>query len=372
MEARGAARILIVDDEPEVRSALRRVLVRAGYECETAASVSAARAALGTNRVALALCDLRLPGESGLELLRHLAAEHSHVAAVAITGRAEPRLASRLLELGSDGFLIKPFTPGELLIAVQRALVRRRRGLERRTGHRELGRVIPYRRRAPAAPRGRSDEREIEAAGPVDEVIACLARAVELRGGEAGGHSEAVGAYCGLIAHRLGLPAERCDLIRAASQLHDIGKLAIPDSVLLKQGALTAEERAVVQRHAEVGHEILSASASELLRVAATIALTHHERFDGLGYPRGLEGEAIPLEGRITAVADVFDALTSDRPYRSAVPLDEAKARIRAEAGAAFDPAVVDALLESLDEALAPRRTDGTEPGQRPSAYRDS
>jgi diguanylate cyclase (GGDEF)-like protein len=187
---------------------------------------------------------------------------------------------------------------------------------------------------------------EAELAASREEMISRLASAVEFRDVETGRHTERMGDYCSLLARRLGLDDEHCELIRVASGLHDIGKIGIPDSVLLKPASLTAAEREVVEQHARIGHSILAGSSSRLLALAATIALTHHERYDGTGYPRGLAGEEIPLEGRIAAVADVFDALISDRPYRPAYQPDEAFAMMVAGRGTQFDARVLDLLPE--------------------------
>ena len=162
--------------------------------------------------------------------------------------------------------------------------------------------------------------------------------------------------YCALLAAKVGLGAERVDLIRVASPMHDVGKIAIPDSILLKPGSLDAEERRVMERHTEIGYQILSGSRAELLRLAADLAWTHHERFDGSGYPRGLARAEIPLEGRIAAVADVFDALTTDRVYRKAMPVEEAVGLMAAERGRHFDPEILDLFFASLDDVDAIRR----------------
>jgi diguanylate cyclase (GGDEF)-like protein len=185
-----------------------------------------------------------------------------------------------------------------------------------------------------------------------EEMIRRLAWAIEFRDTETGRHTERMGRYCFVLARRLGLDEERCELIRVASGLHDIGKIAIPDSILLKAEALTEEERLLAERHTVIGHTILAGSASPLLELAATIALTHHERFDGSGYPNGLKGKEIPLEGRIAAVADVFDALTSDRPYRPARPIEEAFALMAEGRGTQFDPLLLDLFFESADVIL--------------------
>jgi diguanylate cyclase (GGDEF)-like protein len=185
------------------------------------------------------------------------------------------------------------------------------------------------------------------------ETITRLAHAAEFRSLETGAHVERMSKYCAALALRLGLPEDRVALIRVAATLHDVGKIAIPDKVLLKPGPLTSEERRVMQQHPQLGHELLAASASEVLEVAASIALTHHEHFDGSGYPNGLAGEEIPLEGRIAAVADVFDALRSDRVYRSAIPFDEAVELMSQGRGSHFDPEVLDLFIECLPEIEA-------------------
>ena len=201
------------------------------------------------------------------------------------------------------------------------------------------------------------------------ETIRRLAFAAEFRNAETGRHTERMSRYCELLARKLELDDERCELIRLASALHDVGKIAIPDRILLKPGSLTESERGVMERHAEIGHRLLAGSSSELLDVAATIALTHHERYDGTGYPRGLAGESIPLEGRIASVADVFDAITSNRVYRPALPLDEAIEVMRAGRGTQFDPLVLDLFLEALGDvkAIAEGRNLEEETHERPA-----
>lgn len=189
------------------------------------------------------------------------------------------------------------------------------------------------------------------------EVIARLSAAAEFRDEDTGKHIERVGRYSELIAQRIGLPQKRSDLLRLAAPLHDVGKIGIPDAILLKPGKLDTQEFETMKNHAEIGHRLLTGSSAELLRLAATIALTHHERWDGTGYPRGLSDHAIPIDGRIVAVADVFDALTSTRPYKTAMPIPEALAILKASRGTHFDPEVVDAFLD-LSEEMAAIRTD--------------
>jgi PAS domain S-box-containing protein len=187
------------------------------------------------------------------------------------------------------------------------------------------------------------------------ETVERLAKAIELHDSSTGEHVSRMAEVASLLATRLGLDHERVDLLRVAAPMHDIGKIATPGEILRKPGALTAEEREEMKRHTVIGHEILADSESKLLRAAATIALTHHERYDGSGYPHGLAGQEIPVEGRITAVADVFDALLSDRCYRPAFTVDETAEIIKEGSGTQFDPQIVDLLLEHLGEALSLR-----------------
>ena len=195
-----------------------------------------------------------------------------------------------------------------------------------------------------------------------EETIYRLARAAELRDQETGQHIERVSRYCSLLAERLGIDPARGELLRLASPLHDVGKIAIPDRILLKPGTFTPEERRQMEAHAELGYRMLADSGHELLELAALVALTHHERFDGTGYPQGLAGADIPVEGRILAVADVFDALTSDRVYRPAMALDETLAILADGRGSHFDPLVLDAFLDSLPTVVSIRDMYADEP----------
>jgi HD-GYP domain-containing protein (c-di-GMP phosphodiesterase class II) len=205
-----------------------------------------------------------------------------------------------------------------------------------------------------------------------EETIMRLSMAVESRDQETGAHIERMGRYCALLAEKLGWEEGRRELLRIASPLHDVGKIAIPDAIMLKPGSLSEIERAEMQKHAQIGHDILSGSDSPLLDLAAKIALTHHEHWDGGGYPRGLIGDEIPIEGRMAAIADVFDALTSDRVYRSALSIDDAMEIMAAGRGKHFDPELLDVFFDSMveiliirDEATStnedkPRRSSGT------------
>ena len=180
------------------------------------------------------------------------------------------------------------------------------------------------------------------------ETVQRLSMAVEFRDEDTGAHIERIGRFSVMLAEHIGMDAEFCERLRHAAPLHDVGKVAIPDAILLKPGPLTPEERAIVETHAEEGHRLVRGSSSSILDMAATIALSHQEKWDGTGYPRGLKGEAIPVEGRIVAVADVFDALTSDRVYRKAFSIEEAVQMMREQRGRHFDPVLLDAFLEVI------------------------
>jgi methanogenic corrinoid protein MtbC1 len=188
------------------------------------------------------------------------------------------------------------------------------------------------------------------------ETVRRLSMAVEFRDEDTGAHIERIGRFSTLLAEAAGMAPEFCRRIGHAAPLHDVGKVAIPDAILLKPGPLTSEERAIVQTHAEEGHRLLRGSSSSILDMGATIALSHHERWDGGGYPRGIAAENIPIEGRIVAIADVFDALTTDRVYRRAFPVEEAVQMMRDQRGKHFDPVLLDAFMEVLERAGADAR----------------
>jgi putative two-component system response regulator len=335
------ARVLIVDDDPGVCEALRRLVVDHGHVATVAGDATEARAALAGAAFEVILCDVKLPGESGLELVHDVVGGRTDVAVLMVSGADDPQLAETALALGAYGYIVKPFRDSEVNIGIANALRRRRLEIENRAHRERLEHLVA--------------ERTAELDRSREETIHRLAGAAELRDTETGQHIERVSRYCDLIARRLGLPYDQCELIRIASPLHDIGKIAIPDHILRKPAPLSADERRVVETHTELGHGILAGSREPLLQLGAEIAWTHHERFDGGGYPRGFAGDAIPIDGRIVAVADVFDALVSDRVYRPALPVDEVVAAMRAEEGAHFDPDALDALLTAIPEALAIR-----------------
>jgi HD-GYP domain-containing protein (c-di-GMP phosphodiesterase class II) len=200
------------------------------------------------------------------------------------------------------------------------------------------------------------------------ETVRRLLMAVEFRDEDTGAHTDRIGDYSARLARAVGMPDDQVSVIGDAAPLHDIGKVAIPDSVLLKAGPLTDAERATIQTHARTGYRMLSGSSSALLDLAASIALTHHEKWDGSGYPQGLAGDQIPIEGRIVAIADVFDALTHDRVYRAAIPIEQAMKMMRDGRDTHFDPMLLDVFLDAVADQPSP----GTDPNPAPSLGRAS
>jgi putative two-component system response regulator len=343
-------RVLVVDDEPQVQQLIKRILERHGFQCELAASAEEARSSLenSAERFELMLCDVNMPGESGLELIRDSLVAHPEVAALMVTGADDPSLAETAIQLGAYGYLTKPFSPNELMINIVNALHRRQLELENRAHREMLEHAVETRTAALSDAVSRLQRSEKELRTHQEETIRRLSSMAELRDLETGRHLERMSSYCALIAERSGFDRERVELMRIASPMHDVGKIGIPDNILLKPATLTAEERKVMQEHTVIGHRILSGSEAEPLTLAAILAWTHHERYDGSGYPRGISGDEIPLEGRIAAVADVFDALTSDRIYRPAFDLEQAIEMMRNERGRHFDPIALDCFLDAI------------------------
>lgn len=464
----GLARILVTDDQPEMLRLVERSLGE-HYRCEFATTAQQAREKFAAGAFDLALCDLEMLGESGLDWAEEITEEHPDTGVILISGEDDPELARKAFAFGGrgvHGYLVKPFWPGQLLITVINALRRReleiferrhRLNLEERhqtiidmaptpiyvkdsayryvfanaeaddLAGQEIGQLVGQTDEAIMAPEAvrhtRARDRRILAEGTTykaeetlgiggvertfqtvkfplldeegrptavcgistditaqkealrlrDELAAAhlqaidelrlsrqetverLAKAIELHDFSTGEHVDRIGEVAALLATQLGFDPEQVDLLRLAAPMHDVGKIATPSEILRKPGTLTTEEREEMKRHTEIGHEILANSESKLLRLAASIALTHHERYDGSGYPSGLAGEEIPIEGRITAVADVFDALLSDRCYRPAFTVEQATATIEEGSGTQFDPQIVELLHEHLGEALSLR-----------------
>jgi cyclic di-GMP phosphodiesterase len=348
--ARAKAEILVVDDDVAIRELLRHMLGDEGHKVTVAEDAPSARALILRESFDIVLCDIQMPGESGLSLAAHVAAEYPETATVMITALDSAEVAESTVTFGAFGYIVKPFRRTELLATVGAALRRLELAGANRRQVDELERKLIERTTELQDALRRLEE---AAGDQLDaETMHRLARAVEYRSHETGDHIKRVGAYTELIGGRMGLAQDEVEHMRDASVMHDVGKVAVPDDILLKPGRLTADERAQMERHADIGHEVLEASDREMMHLAASIAWSHHERFDGGGYPRGLSGDEIPLEGRIVAVADVFDAVTQDRVYRPAMPLDKSLTIMAQGRGTHFDPEVLDPFMESLGDAL--------------------
>lgn len=332
---RAGARIMVVDDEPSNLRLVERLLNRAGYtDLLCLSDPLAAERSYWQFRPDVLLLDLHMPGLDGFELLATLRAKTDFdlVPVLVLTGDPTTESIQQALSSGAKDFVAKPFEAAELVLRVENLLDTRFAQLALRDQNDALEKRV-Y-------------ERTIELANAELITLQLLARAAEFRDDDTGRHTQRVGELSATLAQTLGRPAAEVDLIRSAAPLHDIGKIGVPDQILLKPGPLTTEERAIMQRHALIGSEILSAADFPILRAARGIAMSHHERWDGTGYPHGLHGEETSQFARIVAVADVFDALRHDRPYRDGMALPAVVTKIRTQSGLHFDPAIVDAFME--------------------------
>jgi len=338
-----AARILVVDDEAPNVLLLKRALEQQGYQ--NVRTTSDLAETIVEFQPDLVLLDLLMPHIDGfgvLEQIHRLIPAGNYLPILVLTADATPETKRRALAAGASDFLTKPLDLGEVILRIRNMLQTRRLHVELQ-GQRQL-----------LEERVRTRTRELEEAHI--ETFERLALAAEYRDDDTGQHTRRVGHTARLVASVMGLDDDDVALIGRAAGLHDVGKIGVPDSILLKPGKLEPEEFEVVKTHTMIGAKILSGSRSPLLRLAEQIALTHHERWDGSGYA-GLTRENIPLAGRIATVADVFDALTHVRPYKGAWPLERALEEVADQRGRQFDPAVVDAFLAVVAEA-----------GQDPSA----
>ncbi len=346
------ARVLIVGDDAEVRELLTSILTDKGYECSAAVDVVEARARLADGGFSVVFTDTDLNGLSGLDLVVELAQDHPGTALFLVTGMNDPSVVSTALEMGAYGYMVKPLDPNEVVINVSNALRRRTLEMENQAHQERLQQLVTSRTDELKDAVGRLQRVETELRKSREETIERLSIAAEFRDNETIRHIKRISGYCEIMARAAGYDTEHCEMIRLASQLHDVGKIGIPDHILMKEGPLTDEERKIMQQHTEIGYRILSGSGSEELTIAASVALTHHERFDGKGYPRGLSGESIPVEGRMMAVADVFDGLTSKRVYKDPVSMEQALEVMQSEGDLQLDADLVDLFLSSMDYIL--------------------
>lgn len=326
----------MVDDEPAIRELLRRKLEAEGYECVDSPDGEEALALLRRESFDVILSDLRMPGISGMELMQKARQEFPHAAFLLVTGEQDVHAGIEAMKQGASDYVVKPFHPEVVLHSVTQALARKRLEIELERYHQDLERMVEERTQALEVAL-----REVKRT--YDETLQALGAAVSLRDGATAGHSDRVTRYSLEIARRMGCSKADLQEITHGAYLHDIGKIGIPDGILLKEGPLSEEEAAVMKTHVVIGYHLVSRIA--FLHPAAEIVRAHHERFDGSGYPYRLLEHQIPLGARIFAVADTLDAMTSDRPYRKELPLEAAIQEIGSQAGRQFDPEVVRSFL---------------------------
>jgi putative two-component system response regulator len=346
--ARSGANVLVVDDDDGIRKMLARVLDRHGHHCIVAGGVEEARARLNEEAFDLVITDVGMPGGSGLDLLMRIASDHPDVATIMISGLDDPKVAATALDMGAYGYIQKPFEANEILINVTNALRRRELEEENRNHRQRLEQMLKDRTQELMGYVSRLEVAEKDMIQLQEAMVQRLSKVAEFRDDEGPQHIERMSRYCSLIADRTGESPERCEMLRMASAMHDVGKIAVPDVILFKPGKLEPDEYERVKHHCDVGHRILSGTGSELMNTAATIALTHHEWVDGSGYPQGLKGEDIPIEGRMACIADVFDVLTSDRVYSKAMTFAEATQVMKAGRGIQFDETLLDVFLAAM------------------------
>lgn len=346
-----STRILIVDDEEPIRRALQRLLRREGFDCGTAASAAEARALLSSEPFALMLCDVMMPDESGFSLLAHAHVAHPDMPVIMVTAVNDRAAAEPAAQGGAYGYILKPFDPNTIIINVVGALERSAHTKADLCARTELEDEVARNAAELDDAVRRLAEGDSALIAAQEETVIRLALAAEWRDPCTGVHLQRMSEHTARLATLAGVAPDDAEQLRIASQMHDIGKISIPDAILLKAGPLTSDERVVMQGHARAGYDMMMGSDSPLLAIGAIVALTHHERFDGTGYPEGLVGEAIPLAGRIVAIADVYDALQSERPYKRAFSKHESLEILTEVRGTHFDPELLDLFMADLGTA---------------------
>lgn len=344
--------ILVVDDEPAIREMLKLLFERDGYHCLTSENGYEALKTLGSVKVDVVVTDINMPGMSGVELLRQ-GKKLTHSDFIVITGYVDDFTYDNLIEEGASDFIYKPITSKEMLIRLKRVIRERFLLIERDRIHDELEesniqlkKYANELRQTLAELKNAHDELRDAYLDTINRLVI----AAEFKDEDTGDHIMRISLFSTLIAEKIGLPAELISNIRYAAPMHDIGKIGIPDRILLKPEKLTTEECEIIKTHTTIGASILSGSKSDVLRIAHDIALTHHEKWNGAGYPNGLKAEKIPITGRIVGLVDAFDALTSNRPYKKPYPVEIACDIIIKEREHQFDPMIVDAFINQIHQ----------------------
>jgi putative two-component system response regulator len=327
-------RILVVDDEPAITQLVARRIASKGYPCDTCDSASRAIECIQEKEYVLVISDINMPGMSGIDLLSWVKKSHPAIAFIMLTGIDDHATAVRALELGAFGYIIKPFEASELFISISNALRRRELELDRDRYEERLEQEVW--------------SRTAEIRSTQEQIILRLVTASGCRDEETGEHIRRMGEYAAILARSAGWSESEAEAMRLAAPMHDVGKMGIPDEILRKPGKLDREEFEQMKEHTNIGARILEGSGIAMLDLAREIALRHHEKWDGSGYPGGLRKEAIPLSARIVAICDVYDALVSDRVYRKALPEAEVLAILQEGRGSHFDPDWLDLFLKHI------------------------
>jgi putative two-component system response regulator len=347
-------KILVADDDEMIRTLHAEFVRGFGYEVEVASDGIEAIAKIGLG-VDLVLTDAHMPNLDGFEVARRIrrtrSSEQLPIVMVTSLEAREDRL--RAYESGINDFINKPVDHTELRLRLKWLLELKSAQDQLRRSKENLEYTVDLRTRElrEALEEVTRAQRDIQ--GAHLDTIRRLTLAAEYKDHDTAGHIERIGRYSQVVGMAMHLRPGLVDLLLHAAPMHDVGKLGIPDHILLKPGPLDAEERAIINTHTTIGGQILSGSSSPVIQMGESVALTHHEKWDGSGYPNGLSGEEIPIEARICSVVDFFDALTMDRPYRKAVPNDEVVDMIRSESGTSFDPSVVEVFVEVRDDLEA-------------------
>ena len=335
------AKIMVVDDEPGNVQVLARILKWAKYDKVLTTTDSTQVAQLYREfKPDILLLDLKMPKMDGFAVMAHLkeVEPDDFLPVLVLTAQQDRKVRLKALKAGAKDFLNKPFDTAEVLLRINNLVETHQLHKQIRNQNKTLEEKV--------------FDRTKELSESRLEIINRLARAAEYRDNETGMHIIRISRLCARLGKLAGLSPKECELILHASPMHDVGKIGIPDNILMKPGKLSPTEWEIMKMHPIIGAEMLSGSSSELLQMAETIALTHQERWDGSGYPRGLKGEAIPLVGRIVALCDVFDALTNARPYKGAFPVFEAMIEIESKSGILLDPHLVNMFKADLPEML--------------------
>ncbi|HEV7999397.1 MAG TPA: HD domain-containing phosphohydrolase [Planctomycetaceae bacterium] len=330
------ATILIVDDEAPIRNLLATWLTGRKYRCVRADSAATARRCLETESIDLITADINMPGGSGIDLLRHVMASQPDLPVLMLTGNRDTESAISALNAGAFGYLLKPPRQDELFAQVNHGL--------------ELHRLRLERRRYTEGLEQRVREQTVEIRQAHEETIHRLVQAAACRDLETGAHIVRTGVFSEILARAAGWSSAEVERIRMAAPMHDIGKIGVPDAILRKPAGLTPEEYELMKQHTVIGAKLLARSNSSILTMAREIALCHHEHWDGRGYPAGTAGDAIPEAARILSIVDVYDALTSDRPYRRAMPEEEVLKMMLAQQGTHFDPQLLTTFFTVIEE----------------------